>query len=872
MPSNSNPFWTNLSMYRAVDFHGELNVELRSAVMISLKEALKRCAHVLVLQKCISNYVCVRPDIPGNSSPFWSEFFVHHKRWKLCQEAEVLPLVTKRRTEVENYFLLHSDSRRGVFAKLLKHVDIPAGNDQISARNSMDIVVYQVLIRSDGIYVDFYMEACHSTFHPFHMKHFGSSFNKLFETVKSKDVVCSRNIHSRSNLLAALNQDPTLSASPSDHGTPTEDVLRFIRTSTRTSTQLRFFNTTGSGSANKLLVWLTIRHLTSEVCPTKATRLCIDESTPILNFSGIWLIMQIDRNILSVVCLDNHDQPQSEAESSQSDRSLFFFTAGINDMYPIDDELEVNRLGSDLEACEDRLGVYSIAEVIQFEHAKHYARVCYWALRDKVNPITSLQSDDVEYALSTISFRESISTFVSVREVSAASRPNMQTDTGERLWTVISTLLRIVPGSNNLLFFYIGGDNVGSDEYPFISSHPKEANLSFDDSRDVNGESEFEANNETGSDNSLPNFDHPPLFFRFTIDGESAALNDILKLDKNATLSAEVSIHSDSDDDILPPSHVSAVSKLHNAFISFSAEQKLEQYRSIGRSLTEEMCSEIMLNLPKTQHKSCEMTLEFFSSKSDSLVPARDFAGSNDNVYTILFNEFERSTFTRVGQDTFLAYDKSTMMDEFPYWCFVQIWKPVGNIVIQVHHPLGEDSSEEQLKLTQGIVKRLCDRTNQLLLLDSLFRTKTASSLLIRKEEDKGRGDLLDAGSETKFASSYFCPVQHTTAIPLHRRCAPQQAILALETTILQNFIVSNRRGVFVYKDELENVFYMKLRWFRVADAKDSDRNPHMIELSVYGCDEPGPSITDHLVCLLKKKLLTLTLDALSSLLKKNPW
>jgi hypothetical protein len=140
--------------------------------------------------------------------------------------------------------------------------------------------------------------------------------------------------------------------------------------------------------------------------------------------------------------------------------------------------------------------------------------------------------------------------------------------------------------------------------------------------------------------------------------------------------------------------------------------------------------------------------------------------------------------------------------------------------------------------------------------------------LLIHIDDEE---NLLDAGNKSDY-TTYFCPVQHTATIPLHRRCAPQQSILALETTILQNFIVTNRRGVFVYKDELENVFYMKLRWFRVSDAKDTDRNPNAIELSVYGCEEPGPSITDHLVCLLKKKLLNLTLEALSSLLKKNPW
>lgn len=181
---------------------------------------------------------------------------------------------------------------------------------------------------------------------------------------------------------------------------------------------------------------------------------------------------------------------------------------------------------------------------------------------------------------------------------------------------------------------------------------------------------------------------------------------------------------------------------------------------------------------------------------------------------------------------------------------------------MKVYHPLGDEAAEEQLKIAQRLVKSICDRTNQLLLLDSLYHTKNACTLLIPEEEET---------TEENLAVTYSCPIQHKAALPLHRRCAPKQAILALETTILQNFIISNRRGIFVYKDESEHVFYMKLS-HKKSDAEETEQYPHMIELLVYGCDTPCPSITDQLVCLLQRKLLTLTLDALSSLLKKNPW
>jgi hypothetical protein len=186
-----------------------------------------------------------------------------------------------------------------------------------------------------------------------------------------------------------------------------------------------------------------------------------------------------------------------------------------------------------------------------------------------------------------------------------------------------------------------------------------------------------------------------------------------------------------------------------------------------------------------------------------------------------------------------------------------------------VYHPLGDVAAEEQLQATQRLVTRICHRTNQLLMLESLYKTKRVCSLLIEIQPVDGGGESNLV--RMKMLAPYACPIQHRAAIPLHRRCAPQQAVAELETQILQNFIVPNSNGIFCYKDESENVFYMKLSWSKVPDAEETEQNPHMIELVVHGCDKPGQLITDQLVFLLKRKVLTLTLDALSSLLKKNP-
>ena len=53
---------------------------------------------------------------------------------------------------------------------------------------------------------------------------------------------------------------------------------------------------------------------------------------------------------------------------------------------------------------------------------------------------------------------------------------------------------------------------------------------------------------------------------------------------------------------------------------------------------------------------------------------------------------------------------------------------------------------------------------------------------------------------------------------------------------------------------------------------KLDDHNPQFIELLAFGLHDPAPSITQQLARLLRKKLISISMDALSSVLKKNPY
>ena len=877
--------------------------------MTSVMQATGRVG--ILLEKCISGYITLRPaSLSSPWSPFWNEYFLHHKCWKLLNDTEVLPLIskrfvttiiasysssfidrmptrpsgfviysksnphikTKRRHEIGGFFILNSDPTREVFAKFVQN------NGDMSSQSSTDVVIYQVLSRSDGIFVDIHMEATPRMFRPYSMIHYNTPtpFNRIYQVVKSRDIDCAENVHSRTNLLAVFDtagppdDDLIVMQSSSIGMQQAQDVLRLIKLSASTKMKLRFFNSEGTGAANDLLRRLTAQYIISTSFQTQAAKLSIDENMPILQHFGSWFIMRVDWYVLSIACLDLQDQIQGTAENLQSIRELSFFTVGSYDLYQSDDDLSDAKTASENANCgSDHFDL----TIIESDHAENFARACYLALRDHANPIQSLYNDEVSYAMSSLSFEECLQIFITVDDLSALLNSDAPTVTGAKLCAVIESMLKTVPGSDEHLFYFCGDEIDHSVTGPSIDDSRGDAisveNQDAQDGRVL----EAEESNKRYSDT-----DNPPLFFTFTLNQERVGFKELLALKKSVTLAAQVSVFREkslsgtinsnprrntSHHEL--PEHVSIVSKLHFQLNRFSSEQTLEKYRFMGQSLTVEILEEVMLTLPKTNHKSCEIQLQLFNSKSNSLVVVGE---NNDNDllgFDVLVNEFN-SDFTRASQDSFLVLDDSASREVLPYWCFVEIQLRV--ISIRIYHPSGDEAAEEQLQVAQSLVQNICHRTNQLLMLESLYKTKRACTLLIAEPADMGGEDCLVS---TRMLASYSCPIQFKARIPLHRRCAPQQAVAELETHILQNFIVSNANGIFVYKDESENIFYMRLSWSKVPDIGEAEQNPHKIELLVHGCDKPGHLITDQLVCLLKRKALTLTLDALSSLLKKNP-
>jgi len=148
----------------------------------------------------------------------------------------------------------------------------------------------------------------------------------------------------------------------------------------------------------------------------------------------------------------------------------------------------------------------------------------------------------------------------------------------------------------------------------------------------------------------------------------------------------------------------------------------------------------------------------------------------------------------------------------------------------------------------------------------SLHRNRTASSYLIPGSDDFDQWKANEEEGSLFSPGSFGCPVKYKKSFALYDRCVASQVVLSLEASVLHSFAVSNRRGIFVYKDESDAIFYMKLK--AVMGNEESDDS---VELLVFGLCHPGPSVTRQLSRLLQRKVHMLAVDALSAVLTKNP-
>ena len=633
---------------------------------------------------------------------------------------------------------------------------------------------------------------------------------------------------------------------------------------------------------------------------------------------------------------------------AQMIRQLTFHTVYSADLYQTKDDFDDGDEEEECEEEHaEHLGVTEFAERIERNHAKNYASALYFALRSNGEDAAALgEIDALDFEFATRSCLDEVKvTDVYVTATPSLKDDEKAAPSDDSsLPALILSMFEPVPVENESQYFYYKGDeNVGDEQ--IVDYHPSgqdrihDLTVPYSGIMSVGGDDSASLSSPTKNDDDVMSFSSeeenddeqiafmgdiarstsvdtshvdsslslvdPPILVRFLLDGREASMKELTEMRSSSTLSVLMTVFREATLDIpgrqlmsepsyrLPKLHAAVALKIASELKSFVAEQQLERLRRIGSQISEIDLRSALYQLSLLESNrvaSSQLLLEFFVPGNDELVSASAPTGNEkslESFFTLLNSEIGKQTVVKLktiteGSGDFLVISEGD--SPLPFWCFVQLQKGLGRILINVHHSDGFDRATEIAARTTAAIKQVCRRVNQILLLESLHRTRNASYMLI-KEDDVGKtGAIVGTNTDEEsgedlhrhgdhshhrrrhLQGEFACTVKFQRSFFLFHRCSRKTAVMALESKVLHNFAVSNRRGLFVYKDEVDHVFYMRLTSFVNADGSEG------ILLLVHGAEMPGPSITTELCRLLERMLFSISLEALSSVLTKNPF
>lgn len=388
-----------------------------------------------------------------------------------------------------------------------------------------------------------------------------------------------------------------------------------------------------------------------------------------------------------------------------------------------------------------------------------------------------------------------------------------------------------------------------------------------------------------------------PVFVRFLLDNAPASAAELANNNLCSKLSALISVFKENesqsanirkvDPTELQSAHLNAALELAALLNAYVAELTLEKIRRFGSNLEDSDIRQAKSCLGRARNIiSSTMDIFFYAARINAMVAASEPEGNIievDEGFTLLISELKASEAVVLRGYTsgtsFLLETIDEVNDALVYWCFLRVHGALGVITIEIHHPDGPGQASELLDFVVDFISVSCHRVNQLLLLRRLHSSRSASRLLISPNLTTPQSETVSEKlvDDRLFCDGVFsCPIVYQTSFDLFHRCAANPAKIArtLEATVLHIFAISNRRELFVYKDESGAIFYLGLATREgVTEVESNAGNvgEGLIELLVYGIEDPGPSITQQLKRLLQKRLLLIAVDMLSSVLTKNP-
>lgn len=365
-----------------------------------------------------------------------------------------------------------------------------------------------------------------------------------------------------------------------------------------------------------------------------------------------------------------------------------------------------------------------------------------------------------------------------------------------------------------------------------------------------------------------------PLFVRLSIDGVEASLSDLAALTVSAVITVNISVFSVTADPIIPHSHASIGRDLTRLLDAYVAEQTLQRLLATSANIGDEDLRLARQCLRKARYVAAwNQEVLFYSGRSDDLIPASATTAmdsSLDDLLQMLVNELSAhpfSNFRMFAPGQLFSLETERDSGYLSFWCFIAVKST--NISVEILHPGGQSLTESTMRRVRQIVDQSLFRVNQRLLLLRLHENRTASKLLVAPDDQSATPAVQLSRRNAKYPEGMFeCETVHSSRLVLFHRCAtnPEQIARNLEATVLHIFAVSNRRKVFVYKHESGSIFYMQLLHF--GGGQDADGE---LELRIQGVDKLPSSVPEQLTRMLKKRLMTIATEQLSSVLSQNP-
>jgi hypothetical protein len=532
------------------------------------------------------------------------------------------------------------------------------------------------------------------------------------------------------------------------------------------------------------------------------------------------------------------------------------------------------------------LFVSDFSERLKLAHQANFASAAYMSSRESLlSP--RLCREDLGEALEPLEF------------VKVASITFSNQDQESKLMLMLQSVLR-TPAEDSFCFAFTGGGDVTGSELESISDGQDSFGISVgtdgdgdaDDAVNVSLEDEHESQATEALFSCVP-ADHRqggtgelPFFVRLLVNGEPVSLADLGCFQAEATLTVMMSIFSGyvsllkfssrTDSPALPTSYVRASAEIVALLSAYVAEVSLERLRHQYIELNETDFASAKSCLRKARGVvSSHSEVFFYVSRKKCMVSSLAPVGEESEIHNgfrLLIAECryqEQFTSTFLDESEFVVTSSELNSTVLHYWCFVSMNLSRGNITIHAYHPLGSQHASSVVSNVQGMLANASHRVNQLLLLKQLHRSRTACELLIPRDDVADSEDIAtsDVGSSPSFGPGIFmCPVVFATEFALFHRCAtnPTQFAVDLERSVLQIFAVSNRRLLFVYRDEDGSIFY-----FRLVPYGGTVQPDGKLHLVVHGLSYPGPAITVQLKKKIQKKLLLLAVDVFSSVLTK---